>query len=203
MQEQAVKLIEPQTAAGGIDRGQEIPWRKIMHDCCRACRDRCAAHVRPRPGDHPEQRFGEPKDRSIAAMTTANLSHDEHAVAMSMQQPAQCPLAISLPINVCGVEQIDISFDRGLERRLDLAHRRGITNRPDTAAAHAEHGNGQAVAERPPYHCVCTSRKADLALYATKCEPKAPPFRIEGPPTAYLIRLRAGREQERVSCGAP
>ncbi len=61
MQEQAVKLIEAQAAAGGIDRGQEILWRKIMHDCCRARRDHGAAHVRPRPGDNPEQRFGEPQ----------------------------------------------------------------------------------------------------------------------------------------------
>ena len=73
-------------------------------------------------------------------------------IAMAMQDPGQCPLAVSLPVNIGRVEEIHAGFDRGLERRLDLTHRHRVTDRPDPSAADAEYRNAHAVAKRSSYH---------------------------------------------------
>ena len=94
----------------------------------RACGHNGVAPAGPRPDNSPQQRLSESRHSSDAAVAPPDLGHHEQRVAMATQQAAQCPLAVSLPINIRCVEQINTRFDRDFQCGLNLAHRHGIAD---------------------------------------------------------------------------
>ena len=110
-----MQYIETQPSSRGFDRREEIRWRKIMEYGGRAHGYNGAARDGPRQGHSPEQRLGESRHSSVAAIAPADLSHHKHRIAVATQQTAQNPLAVSLSINVRCVEHINTRFDRELQ----------------------------------------------------------------------------------------
>jgi hypothetical protein len=175
VQEQRVDMAGAQAFQAVIKRGNNVSRRKVRRQIGVALAD----DGLPRRSGASEQgfqhRFQRAHQPHPAREALADLGHHEDLVAAPGDQPADLAFAVALAIDVGRVEQVDAEFQRAFEQAAHVAHRNGVAERADAAAAEAEYGKrGLRGAESALHHEKLRCRRRPNANGLAAVQPNIP-----------------------------
>ena len=125
---------------------------KILIHHMGAGADDIALGARARFHQKSQKGLRRPDDIRTTTMSESDLGDYEDAPVVAGCEATQHALAVSLAIDVRGVEQIDPGLDRRSKHAFDLAHRHRVVERAYAAATDPKDRQVDAAIERSASH---------------------------------------------------